>query len=339
MSSSIQNTNYQLTLSQQEKDNIDKIRNNDLPFGKTALLNNAFRFNWKMIRYDNSWEKFFPECLCKEMVEEILSWCSVYDLRFLYPRLYIGLRLKLYRLPDRDQLTLKRVANNLTYGDRPTWTQTPLIKSIFNTANDLYNRSSMSSKDLVKYMYNTTYDNDRTTKTFLDKLQTLKFSMEEGEYTTYDKVLELIKRECEEYYWYETRTPYLEPLLSELPDLYKKEECKFAKDMENADWLVKSRHGGQFSHYSSGIHTEAVYSGKDPKCYRRYGSLHRILTRRDWNTRDERKSHLKKIEDFIDINRIRYYCRGVLKGTGFSAFPKSWTTKKFKTYLWKYQGL
>jgi len=327
--------NYELTFSQQEKDSINKISNQDLPFGKTALLKNSFQFNWKMIRYDNSWDFIFPECLCKEMVEEILSWCSVYDLRFLFPRLYIGLRLKLFRI---HTIEIGRLSTALNEGTSLSYKQTPLIKSIFNTANDLYNRSSMSSKDLVKYMYNTTYDNGGTTKTFLDKLHTLKSVMNEGEYTTYDKVLELLKEDCEWYYWYETRTPYLEPLLNELPDFYKKEEREFARDMENAPYLIKSRHG-KFSQYASRIHTEEVYSGKDPHSYRRYGSLHRILTRPDWNSRDERKSHLKKIEDFIDINRIRYYCRGVLKGTGFSAFPKSWTTQKFKTYLWKYQGL
>ena len=336
MTTPYNNNNYGLTFSQQEKDTLTKIQKQDLPFGKTSLVNNAFRFNYKMIKYDNSWEFIFPECLCKEMVEEILSWCSVYDLRFLFPRLYIGLRLKLFRLPNHE---IRCLPTRLERETSFHYKQTPLIKSVFNSANDLYNRSSMSSKDLVLYMLNNTYDNEGTTNTFLNKLYTLKFIMEEGEYTTYDKVLELIKRECEGYYWYETRRPYLEPLLNELPDFYKKEQDEFAKDMEKAPFLTKSGSLGGLSHYARSIHTELVYSGSDPISYRRYGRLHRILTRPDWNSRDEKKSHLRQIKRFIDDNQLRYYCRGVLKGTGFDAFPSSWTTKKFKTYLWKYQGL
>tara|TARA_R110000823_G_scaffold239821_8_gene364961 strand:+ start:4952 stop:5986 length:1035 start_codon:yes stop_codon:yes gene_type:complete len=334
---------YGVSHSQREMNELKNIQDRKNPFGKTTLVNDVFRFNWKMIKYDKTWEKVFPQFLCKEMVEEILNFMTVYDLRFLYPNLWYGLQLKLFRLPHNPNSLLKqiRLPNSESFNHH----QQTLLVSCFKVADKLYIGSTYDMKDIVDILLTRKTDPEFFARAFMNVLQRRQHTKEEGTYLSYEDIL----RWCspspnwddfpELYQFLKERQPFLEPLLKELPDLYKKEPIENFNQVINQNWKT------QFLHTRLKVATLSMYRGEELRKDWNNGSpiyyspLLRILTEPDWNTKYEKSVMMENIRRFFDDNQLRYYCRGVLKGTGFSAFPKSWTTKKFKVYLWKYQGL
>ena len=232
---------YGVSYSQRERNELKNIEDRKNPFGKTTLVNDVFRFNWKMIKYDKTWERVFPQFLCKEMVEEILNFMTVYDLRFLFPNLWYGLQLKLFRLPNWKWRPMENGKGYEEYYDKsrldyiriPTCEglnhhQQTLLASCFKVADKLYLGSTYDMKDIVDIlMTHRNHDPEFFARAFKNVLQRRLHTKEEGTYLSYEDVLRWCRPDAEWegdypelYQFLKERQPFLEPLLKELPDLY-----------------------------------------------------------------------------------------------------------------------
>ncbi len=310
---------YQVSLSEREVINLRSL-DNTFVFEYQRKANDTWRFNYKMLDYDKSWETFFPECLCKEMVEEILSWCSIYDLRFLFPRLALGLRLKLFRLPREDiKDWISQVSNNVDYKKQK------VMENALEIADFQYQSLVMSLRDML-YMGQIIGGGGWRKWDLVNNFwYSLKNILVNKDTTTYEEVVEDIA-ESDGREWFILREAFVKPLFAELTDLYKK---RLGMDYENfytRVGLVENNHS----------HSKSWRTQRSSNLYK--SPLLRLMSL-DTKDRTQRDYNMTELQIYFTNNRIRYYCRGVLKGEGLDKFPKTWSAKKYIAYLMKYQGI
>ena len=310
---------YQVSLSESEKSNLRGLYNT-FAFEYQRKANDTWRFNYKMLNYDKSWETYFPECLCREMVEEILSWCSIYDLRFLFPRLAIGLRLKLFRLPRKESKDwISPVSKNMDY------TKQKVMENALEIADFQYQSTSMSLRDML-YINQILLGGAWIKWDLVSKFYTsLRNILNDKDTTTYEEVVEDIP-ESDGRGWFILREAFIKPLFAELTDLYKKPLGMDYDNFYNGYLLLENNH----SHSASWKVEHSLNMYKSPLL---------VLMSLDTKDRTQRDYNMEALETYFTENRIRYYCRGVLKGEGWDKFPKTWSAKKYITYLMKYQGI
>tara|TARA_R110002153_G_scaffold73533_5_gene191808 strand:+ start:3550 stop:4470 length:921 start_codon:yes stop_codon:yes gene_type:complete len=304
-------------LSESEVRNLRSL-DNTFAFEYQRKANDTWKFNYKMLKYDKSWETYFPICLCKEMVEEILSWCSIYDLRFLFPRLAIGLRLRLFRLPREDSKIISPVKNNMSYKKQK------VMENALDIADIQYQSTCFSLREMVRLgqFKEVLFKKWDLVAKFYSSLTRI---WEDKDTTTYEEVVENILEE-DGRGWFILREAFIKPLFAELTDLYKKPLGMDYDNFYNGYLLLENNH----SHSASWKVEHSLNMYKSPLL---------VLMSLDTKDRTQRDYNMEALETYFTENRIRYYCRGVLKGEGWDKFPKTWSAKKYITYLMKYQGI
>lgn len=284
--------------------------------------NDTWKFNYKMLRYDKSWETFFPVCLCKEMVEEILSWCSIYDLRFLFPKLALGLRLRLFRLPREDKKIVSPVCKSMYHKKR----------KVMENALDIAEFQFKSNRfTLRKMVLLGQYQDDlgvegRSRQLAQQFNSSLTNILNEKHTTTYEEVVEGIPEQYR--WWFISREAFVIPLFAELTDLYKRP----------LDWGIEYEKFYTGCKLKEDNHSPSK-SWRTKNSFNLYRSPLLVLMSLDTKDRTQKDYNMEALETYFTTNRIRYYCRGVLKGEGWDKFPKTWSAKKYITYLMKYQGI
>jgi hypothetical protein len=308
---------YKVSLSEREVINLRSL-DNTFAFEYQRRANDTWRFNWKMLRYDKSWETYFPVCLPKEMVEEILSWCSIYDLRFLFPRLAIGLRLRLFRLPREDRKIVNEVSKNMVYMKQK------IMENALDMADFQYQSTCLSLREML-YMGQINEFLFSKWDLIFQFNSSLARIWEEKDTTTYEEVVEGIP-EGKGGLWFEGREAFIKPLFAELTDLYKKPLGMEYEKFYTEIGLLENNHS----------HSKSWRTQRSDNLYS--SPLLRLMSL-DTKDRTQKDYNMKELETYFTTNRIRYYCRGVLKGEGWDKFPKTWSSKKYIAYLMKYQGI
>ena len=297
------------TLTEYEVNRLNKIDKLTFPFGKDAMILDTWRFNWKMLDYLPEWDSMFPVCFPREMVEEILSWCSIWDLRFIFPKLYLNLQIRFSRLNDEGKSLLCSIAR---YSHRYYNEKLSVFSDLCEYAEKANQLSSYTTRELTRLRVRKEGNTSNLVGQFCNVMLRI---FKDKPSTTYEEVVNTLFQEYQDFFIH--NEAFILPYLNEIPNFFKATEWTntVSKVLKIPLRLKK---------YDS-YRTATVYG--------KHGSLSL------WNSPFlyllKYGSHTEW-RHYFEVNKIRYYCRGTFKGY---VFPKTWNDKKFRSYLYSYRLL